>query len=397
MAEPEIALVFTPEAWVEELHRHLTDHGGGRVRQVVVEPDVALEESYDVLVVSVRWPALTRAFVADVHDRGRMVLGVFDREEPAARAHLVAIGVDEALESDQSPQAFIEEFVVLQARRGNQTPEPDVGVAPPRRGEIIGVGGPPGTGRTEIAIQLAARLGTALIDADDVAPCIAPRLGLPIEPNLRTAIDAAEHGRGTLDDSIVTPAHVGFPILTGLPNPGAWSQIRPGEVMRVVERVARDAGRVVVDGLGHLEDVGSAPRGRNAVARAVVVESDVVVGVCMASPVGVARFLAWAVDVHTLAPETPLVVAVNRAPKARFRRGELFAELTRTIPASAVVFAPDDPHVTDAAWDGRMVAKSPFVRAMTTLATAVNQAAQFGAVARAERDADPTPAFEAAS
>ena len=268
MAEPEIALVFTPEVWVEELHRHLTDHGGGRVRQVVVEPDVALEEVYDVLVVSSRWPALTRAFVADVHDRGRMVLGVFDREEPAARAHLLAIGVDEVLESDQSPQAFVDEFVVLQARRGNRVPEPDVDIAPARRGEIIAVGGPPGTGRTEIAIQLAATLGAALIDADDVAPCIAPRLGLPIEPNLRTAIDATEHGRGALDDSIMMPAHVGVPVLTGLPNPGAWAQIRPGEVMRVVERVARTAGRVVVDGPGNLEDVGSAPRGRHAVARA---------------------------------------------------------------------------------------------------------------------------------
>ena len=82
MAEPEVALVFTPEPWVEELHRHLTDHGGARVRQIVVEPEVALEESYDVLVASHRWPALTHAFVAEVHARGRTVLGVFDREEP---------------------------------------------------------------------------------------------------------------------------------------------------------------------------------------------------------------------------------------------------------------------------------------------------------------------------
>ena len=84
MAEPEIALVFTPEPWVEELHRHLTDHGGARVRQVVVEPEVALEEQYDVLIASHRWPALTRAFVEDIHDRGRQVLAVHERDEPAA-------------------------------------------------------------------------------------------------------------------------------------------------------------------------------------------------------------------------------------------------------------------------------------------------------------------------
>ena len=51
MREPEIALAFTADFWVEELHRHLTDHGGARVRTLLVEPEGALEESYDVLVV----------------------------------------------------------------------------------------------------------------------------------------------------------------------------------------------------------------------------------------------------------------------------------------------------------------------------------------------------------
>src|SRR5262245_52946272 len=117
MAEPEVALVFTPEEWVEDLHRHLTDHGGGRVRQIVVEPGVALEEAYDVLVVSNRWPALTSAFVHALHARGRSVLGVFAREEPAARAHLVAVGVDAVIESDRGPHAFVEALTTLRTQR----------------------------------------------------------------------------------------------------------------------------------------------------------------------------------------------------------------------------------------------------------------------------------------
>ena len=40
--EPTIALVFSPELWVERLHHHLTDHGGARVRQIVLEPALAL-------------------------------------------------------------------------------------------------------------------------------------------------------------------------------------------------------------------------------------------------------------------------------------------------------------------------------------------------------------------
>jgi hypothetical protein len=71
VVEPTVALVFSPEPWVEELHRHLAHHGGARVRQVVVEPAVALDEEYDALVVSDRWPALTLGFVRAVHGRGR--------------------------------------------------------------------------------------------------------------------------------------------------------------------------------------------------------------------------------------------------------------------------------------------------------------------------------------
>src|SRR6266511_3644064 len=56
MPEPEVALVFSPESWVEGVHRHLTDHGGARVRQVVMDPALALEEDYDTLIVSHRWP-----------------------------------------------------------------------------------------------------------------------------------------------------------------------------------------------------------------------------------------------------------------------------------------------------------------------------------------------------
>src|SRR5713101_2171800 len=101
--EPTVAIVFSPESWVEELHRHLTDHGGARVRQIVVEPAVALDEEYDTLVVSARWPALTRRFVDALHDRARSVLGVFDPHEHGGKDHLVALNVDAAISAAAAP------------------------------------------------------------------------------------------------------------------------------------------------------------------------------------------------------------------------------------------------------------------------------------------------------
>jgi MinD-like ATPase involved in chromosome partitioning or flagellar assembly len=367
MSEPEIALVFTAEPWVEQLHRYLSDHGGARVRSLVVEQSVALEESYDVLVVSHRWPALTHAFVADVHARSRRVLGVHDRAEAASRAHLARVNVDAVIESDAGSEAFVRALVGLCSER-----ERLAGVAPPapalRPGRLIGVGGPPGVGRTEVAIQLAvaATRGSTVVlaDCDDVAPAVAQRLALPLEPNLRTAIDAVEHGRGDLAACIQREAKAMVAVLGGIPNSTSWMQVRPGEVIRVVDRLGADAELVVVDGIGSLPDLGG-PRGRFATARALAIEADVLVAVCDASPVGIARLLAWTVEARALAPSTPIAVVVNRAPSASFRRGELYDEIMSSVDVVEVGFASLDSHVVNAAWEGRPVTRGKFTRAIS--------------------------------
>ena len=127
--EPTIALVFSPELWVERLHHHLTDHGGARVRQIVLEPALALEDEYDTLVVSHRWPGLTRVFVDAVHQRSRGVLGVFDPDETAGREHLAALGVDGTISSDAAVSEFIEALTALTPARWSTRAEPR---SPPR-------------------------------------------------------------------------------------------------------------------------------------------------------------------------------------------------------------------------------------------------------------------------
>jgi MinD-like ATPase involved in chromosome partitioning or flagellar assembly len=375
MSEPEIALVFTAEPWVEELHRHLTDHGGARVRSLVVEQSIALEESYDVLVVSHRWPALTLAFVADVHARGRRVLGVHDLAEPASRAHLAAVEVDDAIESDAGPDAFVRALIALGSQRGPVARVGPVALTP-RAGRLVVVGGPPGVGRTEIAIQLAVTSGrgsrVALVDCDDVAPAIAQRLALALEPNLRTAIDAVEHGRGDLVSSVLTDPRTHVAVVGGIPSSAGWAQVRPGEVIRVIDRLGDEFETIVADGAGCLQELGGPPRGRFATAQALVREADALVAVCDASPVGVARLLAWTVDARLLAPTTPLVVVTNRAPNAAFRRGELYDEITASCPVANVVFVGVDQRVVDAAWAGDPVARGRFTRSVERLRDVVD-------------------------
>ncbi len=374
MREPEIALVFSPEIWVEELHRHFVDHGGVRVRQVLVDPALALDERYDALVVSHRWPALTRALVEEIHDRRRQILGVYDREEPAGRAILERLGVDAVLESDAGPRAFLESLLLLAGDadpRGAASGEPS---ASPLAEKITGgrtvlIGGPGGAGKTEVAIEMARAISgdgqsVVVLDADEVAPSVAARLGVPIEPNLRSAIDAVEFGLGTLGGAVRTCPGGGFSMIAGLPNVAAWAQVRPGEVVRVLRGLARSCDVVGADVAAPLDDVGSGSRGRYALARALLLEADAVIAVGSANPVGVSRLLAWIAAAHTIAPSPPVHVVVNRAPGDRFRRGEIFEEIRRTYPPASLSFAPFDRRVDAAAWAGCVVRRGPFTRAI---------------------------------
>ncbi|MEZ5169935.1 MAG: hypothetical protein R3A49_04215 [Acidimicrobiia bacterium] len=377
--EPEIALVFSPEPWVEELHRHFTDHGGVRVRQLVVDPALALDEIYDTLVAASSWPALTHGLVDALHERRHRVLGVFERDDPGAREHLESIGVDRCIESDAGPAAFEAVLVALAPRDVPAEAVPDTPVrasSDGSRSDRVVVGGPGGTGATEMAIHLAAGLAggssdgsqdVALLDADDVMPSIGQRLALPIEPNLRTAVDAVQHGMGDLDACLVPVGGSSVRVCAGLPNAAAWSQLRPHEVLDVLERLERSGHRVVTD-VGHmLEDLGSGGRTRYSLARAVVAEADRLVGVASGTPVGVARILGWVADVRHLNPHAPVHLVVNRAPREPFKRSEIEREIVRTHRPAGLTFLPADRRVEAAAWSGAIVERGPFSRAVGRL------------------------------
>lgn len=390
MFEPEVALVFSPEAWVEGLHRHLTDHGGARVRQVIVDPALAFDEDYDTLVVSHRWPGLTRTFVDAVRARGRRLLGVFDPEEPAGREFMLSLGADRVLPSDTSMAEFVDVLMALTPDRQGAPPSLDAFDAPvdgspsgptpagggrSRRWRLVAVGGTPGAGATELAIALTATVsrngeGVVLVDADEVVPSIAQRLGLPIEPNLRSAIESVEYGMGDVDAAIVRPSR-DLEVLAGLPNVGAWSQIRPSEVIDVLDALARTRACVVANVASRLEDVGRGGRSRYGISRAVVSEASVLVGVGPATPVGVTRLLGWVTDVRAMNPGAPVYLVVNRAPRDAFRKAELEQEIRRTFEPERLSFLPHDPRVEAAAWSGDVVAQGPYTKAVSDVAVRI--------------------------
>lgn len=385
---PELAIVVSPRDWAEVLHRWVADHGGALVRARIVGPQDAIEEGYDVLVVEDLTSFLSPRLVEDVRRLGRQVLGVYDPAEPWGRARLEELGVDDVLPSTTSPEEIVQAVRALVAVRsiGWDLHPIDVGVPGgsdgARRSPLVVVGGPGGgCGRTEVAVGLTdafARHGRSavLVDADDVAPSVAQRLGLPLHPNLRTAIDVIEHGGGDLGAALRQIAP-GVDVLVGLPSPRDWRQVRPREVAATVSAL-RDGPRDVV-----IADVGpvieEVPAGHGAerfgITRAMLGRATAIVAVCAPTPVGVARLLSWVSQVGGMAPSVPVHGVVNAVPRGRFVRGELSEELWRAWPLSSVGFVPMDGRVRDAAWRGCLVGGGGFQRALDGLVAALDHEA----------------------
>ena len=386
MAEPELAVVYSSREWANRVVRHVTDHGGGRVRLRVVDRRVALEEEFDVLIAEDVTSFLDDRFVKELHGRGRRILGVYDPGEPTGKERLLQLGVDDVIESSAPAEDFVRSIGRIRPAR-TLVPAPAVhadfatvagrGDGRRVRGSLTAVGGPAGgCGATEIAVELARgrrRLGetSLLVDADEVAPSLAQRLGLPPIPNIRTAIDALFHDAGRLHEALLAVPGGGFELLAGLANPADWPQVRPEEAAEVASEL-RDLRDHVIVNVGPLvEDMlrlGGADR--YGCTREVISTADLVVGVGVATPVGVARLVAWVAEVAALAPDKPIRLAVNKAPSSRFVRSEVEAEIRRSYVPASLHFLPFDEEVEQAAWRGELVAPGPFTRAVEELAGA---------------------------
>lgn len=234
-------------------------------------------------------------------------------------------------------------------------------------GRLIAVWGPVGApGRTTVAITLAAELAAAgcsslLVDADTYGASIAQALGL-LDESAGLAAAARAANQGQLDvarlSELALVVGERLRVLTGLPQPRRWAELRPSCLDVVWEEARRLAECTVVDagfGLDADEEMmfdTAAPR-RHGATLSAVARADLVVAVGAGDPLGLQRLLASMPDLRDITgAATPIQVVITKvrdqaiggSAAARVR-----GALQRYAGITDAVIIPDDRPALDAA------------------------------------------------
>ena len=218
------------------------------------------------------------------------------------------------------------------------------------------------------------------MDADPYGGSVAQVLGVLDEVSGLLAASRLAAG-GTLAerfDSVARRLDDRLAVVTGLPRPDRWTEVRAGTVEALLD-VARTRGDVVVDtGFGLAEgglDLGRP--GRDALTVEALGAADEVLVVGTADPVGLSRLARGLVDLREVMGPVPVRLVVNRMRSTLGWSEQDVASMVAGFghPVS-LHFLPDDRDAVDRALvTGRSLTESApdssLVRALAVLADAV--------------------------
>lgn len=387
-------LVSTGAAWEAAGLAALTAHPGVVVLKRCVDVDDLLATASagqaQVAVLAADLAGLDGAVVDDLRRHGVRVVAV-SGDPDGTRPRAARIGIDTVLAADRVGE--LGEVVTREpAAATDEAPVPPPAQPPAAAGgrgagRVIVVWGPGGApGRTTLAAALAAelarrRLTTVLVDADPYGGAVAQQLGILDEVSGLLAAARLAAG-GSLDERFATVQRRlsdHLRVVTGLPRPDRWVEVRPGVLSQLLDR-ARAEAQVVVDTGFSLEADPAADLGaraeRNGLTREALEAADEVVVVGSADPVGLARLARAVTDAHELAGAPRLRLVVNRMrPTLGWREADVAAMLGGFGRHAGVHFLPDDqPAVDRALVAGRTLVESgesPLTRAVAGLLDAM--------------------------
>jgi MinD-like ATPase involved in chromosome partitioning or flagellar assembly len=225
---------------------------------------------------------------------------------------------------------------------------------------VFGPSGAPG--RTTVAAGFAAELahrgtGTFLVDADPYGGSVAQHLGILDEVSgLLAAARLANAGQLDITRLAGLARTVGadFRVLTGLPRPDRWSEVRAAAFDELLACAADLDPRVVVDVGFSIEGspgdpFESAPQ-RNSMTLTALERADDVVLVGAADPVGLARLARALVDLQEVLPDVAVHVVVNRARATLgWSEAEVREMVAGFVHPAGITSIPDDRVTADRA------------------------------------------------
>jgi len=287
-----VVLALTPSAELEVEHAVFGRDALLEVRASVAEADeleheVAVCDAVGVLI-SPDLPGLTASHCARVRAQGLRAVGL--ARDTRERQQLLALGVDEVVQSSDAPQAFLSALRGPAGATEKPTAPQSLSLARPgaegTAGSVIAVIGSKGApGASECAASLSVlatkRWRCVLVELDALGGGLDLRLGADPRQGsvfgLARAVQAGDGALGELVERWLTARDGWPPVLLGPPDPArALAELaHPGIAAGVLRALATlcplvvaDVGFVLAEG----EDVG--PAGR--VHREALVESDAV-------------------------------------------------------------------------------------------------------------------------
>lgn len=313
-----------------------------------------------VAVVSLDAPGLDGPAVEHLLSHGvRVVAVVAEPGREDVRDRLTRIGVRFVVGTGQ-----LEVLGDAVAAAGTVQPSTQAPPSGPRmgpgRGRAIVVWGPGGApGRTTVAIGLAGELAgrgaePLVVDADPWGGTVAQHLGVLDEVSGLLA-SARASAAGELPGRFVSLQRrvAGVRLVSGLPRPERWVEVRPGVVEQLME-VGRREGDVVVDtGFALEEDPAAEYSGRasrNLMTLEAIGAADELVVVGAADPVGLSRLARGLADLREVTEGRTVRVVVNRMRGSLgWSEQDVAGMLRGFAEVSALHFLPYDRSATDRA------------------------------------------------
>lgn len=267
-------------------------------------------------VVALTAPGFDATAVQDLADAGVQCLGVAEQpERDDVLVRVVRIGLETVVGTHDLHHVpgLLRELPDEASGVGTTTPPERPGHA------VVTVWGPAGApGRSTLAAALATEISrrerhVTLVDADPCAPSLAQLLGL-LEDSSGLVAAARSVGAGQLGEQL--PRHLRrigthLDVLTGLPRPDRWNEVR-GESLVAVLEAAAVHGPVVVDTGASLEETPDQRVGRNTLSVESVRRADDLVVVGTPDPVGLTRLVHALGHLREQAGEARIRVAINR-------------------------------------------------------------------------------------